>query len=236
MSLLVFQHHVDEDTALLGSVLAAYGHQLRTVALYDGEAVPADLDDIDGVISMGGPMNVEDAADHAWIEPEIQLLRQAHEAQLPMVGICLGCQLIATALGGQVEAMEAPEAGFADVTLSYPGTIEHLFGGVRWNTTQFHLHGQHVTKLPPEATPLAGSSACRTQAFAVGLRTFGFQYHFEWGRADIEKFVGDELVAKAGLSSQQITQQCDVHFDDYRHMGDRLCDNLAMLLFPVDKR
>ena len=206
---------------MLGAMLQNHGHKLRPVALYDGESVPADLDGVDGILSMGGPMNVADTADHAWIEPELACLKAAHDAGLPVMGICLGAQLIAAALGGKVEAMSEPEDGWHEVTLAFPGTVDTLHAGITWKSMQVHLHGQQVTELPPGGVPLASSALCRTQAFKVGFTTYAFQYHFEWARPQIAHFTRD------GHGE---------HYDAYRRRGDRLCEQIATYLFPVDKR
>ncbi|MAE63525.1 MAG: hypothetical protein CMJ18_04575 [Phycisphaeraceae bacterium] len=230
MRQVVLQHHPSENAAVLGRFLQAYGHRLHTVRLDEGQALP-DLDDVSGLLIMGGPMNVDETGAHPWLEDEQAFIRSAHEAALPMVGICLGAQLIAAALGGEVAAMETPEVGFESVRLGFPGTIDTLLAGVPWQTMQFHLHGQQVTGLPAGATPLAGSAACANQAFKVGMTTYAFQFHFEWDRDDIERFGRDELVTKAGASPESIVAQCADHYDRYRHLGDRLCENLASLLY-----
>lgn len=236
MSLLVFQHHPEEGAYALGAALQNLGHKLDHVALYDGDPVPPDLDGIDGIVSMGGPMNVADAAEHPWIDAELAYLAAAHEADVPIVGICLGAQLLATALGGKVAAMDQPEVGWQPITLAFPGTVDNLFAGIPWNTTQFHLHGQHVLETPPGAAPLAGSKLCRNQAFKVGMRSYGFQFHFEWTRPQIERFSRDWLVTRAGVVADDILAQTDQHYEGYRRVGERLCQQIAMLLFPIDKR
>jgi GMP synthase (glutamine-hydrolysing) len=236
MSLIVFEHHPLETAALLGSILLHYGHRLRVVQLHAGEAVPPDLDDVEGVISMGGPMNVDEAADHPWMDAELAYLRQAHETGVPIVGVCLGAQLIAKALGGTVEPMQAPEVGWHVLKLAFPGTIDPVFAGIPWQHIQFHLHGQHVAQLPPGATPLAGSQATRNQAFKVGLKTYGFQYHFEWDERILGIVSRDPLVEKAGLTADEIMQSTGEHYDGYRRLSNRLCHNIAGLLFPIDRR
>ncbi len=235
MAILVLEHDRHETSARLGQVLRDHGHRLRVVRLHEGDALPVDLDDVDGVVSMGGPMNVPDTAEHAWIEPEMQLLKAAHEAGLPMVGVCLGAQLIASALGGQVRAMPASEMGWHEVKLTFPGTLDPIYAGIPWRTVQFHSHGQEVAKLPEGATVLAGSELCKVQAFRVGLKVYGFQYHFEWTREEIEVMLATVL-AEAGVETGPIRAQMDEHYDMYRHMGDRLCETLTLLLFPIDKR
>jgi GMP synthase (glutamine-hydrolysing) len=235
MSLLVLQHAKSETPGTLGVALQNYGHRLRIVHLYAGDPLPSDLDDIDGVVSLGGPMNVEDTAKHAWIEPEMALLKAAHQASLPVIGICLGAQLIAAALGGKVAAMAAPEVGWHPLKLAFPGFTDPIYTGIKMSHIGFHLHGQEVTALPPGGAPMAGSKACKTQAFKVGLRTYAFQYHFEWNEADLREMVKDELVTKAGTTAEAILAQNAEHYPEYRRLSDRMATNLASFLFPIDK-
>src|SRR5262245_32861350 len=110
MSLLVLQHTADEDASRLGATLRDHGHRLRTILLTNGQApssLPADLDDVSGLVILGGPMNVDQAEQYPWMKREMELIRQAHAAGKPIVGICLGAQLIGAALGGEVAAMES---------------------------------------------------------------------------------------------------------------------------------
>lgn len=243
MGLVVFQHHRDETAGVLGTILQAHGHRLHTVELFnadaDGDSVPADfptdLDGVDGLVAMGGPMNVDEAGRYGWVQREMQLIASAHEASVPVVGICLGAQLAACALGGKVAPMQSPEVGFENVKLAFPGTTDPVLAGIPWNCLQFHLHGQEVTDLPPGATVLAGSAACKAQAFKVGFTTYAFQYHFEWDDAAIEHFSQDGLISRSQSSAPQIADQCRRHYHLYRHMGDRLCENITRLLFGADR-
>lgn len=238
MAILIFQHHRAEPTCRLGETLQDIGHRLRTVALYEGESLPSDLDDVDGVISMGGPMNVDQADAFPWIEGEMALIKQAHEAKLPVVGICLGAQLVAKALGGEVGPMEQAEVGFGPLRLAFPGTTDPIYAGIPWSTTTFHAHAQQVTDLPPGATPLAGSPACKNQAFKVGLTTYAFQYHFEWDRADLARVLSSMTgwLTEIGADVPAIKADIDKSYPMYRHLGDRLCRTLTDLVFPLDKR
>jgi len=231
MSVLVFEHCAAEDTAILGATLQAYGQPLRVIKPYTGQPIPANLEGVSGLITMGGPMNVDQTQQHPWIDQEIQLLRLAHERSMPMVGVCLGCQLIAVALGGQVDPMPQPQIGWHPVTLEFAGTMDPIMAGIGWQTTQLHLHSQQVTQLPPQAAPLARSSACKHQAFRVGMKTYAFQYHFEWDRQVIAKALSDPIVANAGSPSDQILQQADAHYEAYSRSRDRLCNTMAMSLF-----
>lgn len=231
MSIVVFQHEPHESPACLGKALTSNGHRLRIVKLFEGQSVPLDLDDVDGVVSMGGAANVDEGAKYPWLELEKAYIKKAHDAGKPVVGICLGAQLIAAALGGTVAAMQTPEVGWKQVKLAFPGQTDVVLQGTPWESMQFHLHGQEVATLPPDSTPLAGSRQCKHQAFRVGTTTYAFQYHFEWEAADIQAIMNDPLIAKAGESRDQMLNDQVIHYGSYRRLGDRLCNNLAMLLF-----
>ncbi|MEM6459327.1 MAG: type 1 glutamine amidotransferase [Planctomycetota bacterium] len=240
MAIVVFEHHPLETAGRLGETLNQHGHRLEVVQLYRGADVPPDLDSIDGVVSMGGPMNTDEADQHAWMQPELDYLKAAHDAELPVVGVCLGAQLIATALGGEVGHMDRPEIGFAPVKSSFFGTVDPVLLGVPWELPMFHAHGCEVTKAPPGGTPLPlqSSAGCKVQSFRVGLNTYGFQYHFEWTRRTIDAVLDDDptFYGSGEYDTDTIRESLDTHYDLYRHLGDRLCANLATLMFPLDKR
>ncbi|MEM1099831.1 MAG: type 1 glutamine amidotransferase [Planctomycetota bacterium] len=240
MPLIVLQHHPLETPGRLGDELQRLGHRLDVRELFDGDAVPSDLDDVQGVISLGGPQDTDEVQRHAWMQPEIDFLKMAHDAEVPMLGVCLGAQLIAIALGGEVGRMDKPEAGFAKVSSSFFGTVDPLLAGVPWHHHAFHLHGCEVTKAPPGGTPipLQGSAECKCQLFKVGLGTYGVQYHFEWTRSKLIDVLDEnaEWLAKHDVDVAAIKGQFDEHYDLHRHLGDRLCHNFAKLLFPIDKR
>ncbi len=240
MAIVVFEHHPLQSLGRLGTVLNEHGHRFKIIQLHAGDAVPPDLDDVDGVIALGGPMNVDEGEKYPWMQAELDYLRAAHEAPLPVLGICLGAQLLAVALGGKVEAMETPEIGFHPVTSTFFGTTDPVLIGVPWETRPFHAHGYQVTTPPPGGTPmpLQGSAACKCQAFRVGLNSYGFQYHFEWTRETIELLIANEpeFYGSGPHAADHILASLDEHYDFYRHMGDRLCNNINMLMFPIDKR
>jgi GMP synthase-like glutamine amidotransferase len=98
------------------------------------------------------------------------------------------------------------------------------------------MHGQEVTALPPGVMSFCNTKACRTQAFKIGYKTFAFQYHFEWTQADLVKRAKDPFVVASGGNPEQIIADIPKYYDDYRRVGDRLCENIATLLMPLDKR
>ena len=238
MAIVIFEHHAMETSARLGQTLRDHGHQLRVIRLYAGDTVPVDLDDVDGVISMGGPMNVDQADEHDWINREAAFIKAAHLAGLPIVGVCLGAQLIAHALGGKVEAMDTPEIGWHPVNQFRPGFPDTLLGGIPWKTDQFHTHGQQVSELPPGGVLIASSERCKHQAFRVGLTTYAFQYHFEWTRSDIDGILHQftDWIKESGCDVDVIRSDTETKYDLYRHLGDRLCESLASWVFCIEHR
>jgi GMP synthase-like glutamine amidotransferase len=134
----------------------------------------------------------------------------------------------------------AGEFGFGEVNITVPGQTETLMAGIQWTSRQWQAHGQEVKKLPEGAALLASSKACKVQAWKLGLRTYGFQYHFESDRADIDSFLADawsrQLMEKLGLSAGDVARQADEHYAMFERLGLRLCGNIATYLFPSVSR
>jgi len=125
MAIIVFQHDDRNAAGRLGLTLRDHGFKLDIRRLHRGDAVPPDFDEVEGVLSLGGKPNVDDPRDmHPWMDAELAFLREAHARALPVVGICLGHQLIAAALGGEVAKADKPEAGFVRVRLTPPAHIQ----------------------------------------------------------------------------------------------------------------
>jgi len=240
MAVLVLEHDPLDTSDRLGQTLRDHGHRLRTIRLHAGDSLPTDLDDVDGIVTLGGVMDVDQTDKHGWIEPELALIKQAHEDGLPVVGECLGAQLVATALGGEVTKEGEFEAGFGKVEQSFFGTIDPLFAGIPWKFPVFHSHGCHIAKPPPGGPPmaLASSPLCKVQAFKVGMKTYGFQFHFNLSVANFMPFVESARAwaEQNGCDVDALLASREEHFDLYRHLNDRLCRNIATLLFPIDKR
>ncbi len=239
--IIVFQHSEAGTPGRLGATLRDHGFKLDVLradlsADQGGAGVPKDLDDVAGVVVLGGPQSVNDA--HAWIDEECRFIREAHQAELPVVGICLGHQLIAKALGGEVTRMPKPECGFTRVHLTGPAQTEAMLGGIAWSSMQYQSHGDEVSTPPPGAVVLASNEACKVQAFRVGLRTLGFQYHFEADRPMISAICDRErtMLGEAGASPDEIAAQASEHYDRFATLANRLCVNLVTLAFACAHR
>lgn len=237
MAILVFQHSKLSDAGHLGNALRKHGQKVRTVKVHEGQALPADLDDVHGVVSLGGPQSANDA--HPWVAQEQALLREAHQAGIPVLGLCLGAQMLAKALGGEVARMTAPEIGWVQVKAASIGVEDVLHPGIGWSQTVFASHGEHVSKLPDGATLVMKGTACPVQAFRVGATSYGFQYHPEWTRdtilAEVDCWKDAELQA-AATDRARLRQSTAEHYPTAERNSTRLFEAVNLVLFPASRQ
>ncbi len=234
MAIIIIEHELLETTAMLGEYLSASGYEMRTIRLHQGDLLVTDADDIDGLVIMGGTMNVDEQDRFPFLTGEMELIRQLNGRGIPIVGICLGAQLIAAGLGGEVGPMNRPEIGWFDLTLARGGIVDPVFKGLPRVMIQMHTHGYHVIDLPEGGRHLASSAMCRNQAFRVGDTTYGFQFHFEWTRQDITAIVAfmTNWMHRHGYDDVRLLSDIDVYYEFYRRQGDYLSRNIVELLFP----
>ena len=177
---------------------ACGGLDVHTVKPLAGQPLP-DPGDVAGAVVMGGPMNVDETVRFPGLAAEREWLAEAARRQLPLLGVCLGAQLLARALGAEVRPGERKEIGFAPVDVSAPG--DPVLGGLAPRTEVLHWHGD-VFDLPDGAQRLASSELTENQAFRVG-NAWGVLFHAEGDLALVEAWLGvpemiDEAVAALG--------------------------------------
>jgi GMP synthase (glutamine-hydrolysing) len=177
MRLVVLQHIACEHPGVFSEVIAERGVEAEAVELDEGAPLP-DVREVDGVVAMGGPMGVGDEAEHPWLAPEKRWVREAVEAGRPFLGVCLGVQLLAAALGARVYAAERPEVGLLEVELTDAGREDPLFAGLDASFVSLQWHGD-TFDLPAGAVRLASSPLAANQAFRAGERAYGVQFHLE---------------------------------------------------------
>ncbi|OFW12444.1 MAG: hypothetical protein A3F70_13315 [Acidobacteria bacterium RIFCSPLOWO2_12_FULL_67_14] len=177
---IVIQHVPWEGPGLIGREARARGLSVEVRRMDLGDAVPG-IDEVAGLVVMGGPMGVRDASAFPHLAAEQQLLRTAVERQLPVLGVCLGAQLLAAALGARVDRGPAAEIGVGEVSLTADGCRDRVLGGFGATLPVIHWH-EDVCELPAGATHLAQSNLCAIQAFRMGPRAYACQFHIEVDR------------------------------------------------------
>lgn len=190
--LLVVQHAAHTGPSALTPVLDARDRRpWRLVDLGAGAPFP-DLDDTRGILVLGGPMGVADRDDHPWIDDELEVLREADRRSIPVFGICLGVQLLGTALGGAVARREVPEIGFLPLTRTEEARDDAVFAGWPDGAAAAFLHQDEVTDLPAGATPmLNGSDGVAAWRAPDGV-SYGVQFHPEVDGAQLGGWVDRE--------------------------------------------
>jgi GMP synthase (glutamine-hydrolysing) len=206
---LVLQHVAVEGPGRIAAALAAAGIEPRAVRIDQGAAVPRTVGDARGLVVMGGPMGVYEADRHPHLANELALIRDALARDVPVLGICLGSQLVAAALGAEVRPSGTQEIGFLPVTLADGASDDPLFAGVAPAFTALHWHGD-VFDLPPGAAHLASSAMTAHQAFRRG-RAWGLLFHLEADAAQVramaETFAAD--LARANVDAAKLVAAAD---------------------------
>lgn len=236
-TIIVLQDGQHLGPGRLGVTLRDHGFKLDYRRIdRDGEAaVPADMDNAQALLIMGSPGSP--LGDEPWIARTMDLIRTAHEAEMPVLGICMGHQLIARALGGEVEKLPRMALGFEPVELTVPGQTETMLAGVPWKVAMFQSHEHHVSKAPPGATVLAKSATTPVECFKAGIRTYGFQHHFEFDRPGITRHVSvlKKVRGDLPMTLDELETQLDEHYPMFSRAADRLCVNIAAFAVPFDR-
>jgi GMP synthase-like glutamine amidotransferase len=174
---VVIQHVAGEGPGLIGVLARQRGLQLDVRRMDLGEPLPA-AGTVAALVVLGGPMGVYEAVAHPHLLEEQRLLDDVVERGLPVLGICLGAQLLAAAFGARVYPGPAPEIGFGEVKLTSAGADDPLLGPAGPSFPAFHWHAD-TFDLPPDAVHLAATRAYAHQAFRIGSRAWGLQFHIE---------------------------------------------------------
>jgi GMP synthase (glutamine-hydrolysing) len=175
---LVFQHDPFEDLGFFSEVLEKQRTGYRVLRLFHGEMPAEDWERIGALIILGGPMSVNDEEEYPFLRWEKRIIRAAIDEAVPVVGICLGAQLIAATLGTMVYHGRVKEIGWSPISITPHGQVDSLLGYLPENATVFQWHGDGF-ELPSRAIRLASSVNYENQAFRVGKNIYALQFHLE---------------------------------------------------------
>ncbi|MCZ6614273.1 MAG: type 1 glutamine amidotransferase [Chloroflexi bacterium] len=193
-SVWVLQHSPIETLGTIEDTLQAEGLSSRYIRPFAGEPVPQAMDSAPALVVMGGPMGVYDQERHPFLRDEMRLIEDALRLDRPILGVCLGSQLIAVTLGSSVTRGKQKEIGWHLVHLTPEASRDRLFQSVASSFLSFHWHGD-IFDLPRGAVSLARSELTEHQAFCYGERVYGLLFHLEVTReimtGMVESFAGE---------------------------------------------
>ena len=228
MKIVVLQHAAFEGPGEIGLWATERSHSLAIRHLYRGDALP-ELDDFDLLLVMGGEMNIYQYRDWPWLKPESALIRSALEKGKRLVGICLGGQLIADALGTRVVQNAEVELGW--LPIAWTAEARAFFPVLSSNATVLHWHGD-TFGLPSGAIRLAASEGCPEQGFLIPGKCLGLQFHLEVDPGLTKQFVEGQAEWPKGrfvqTPDQILSQASKFHLDNRRFlhgMLDRFCES-----------
>jgi GMP synthase-like glutamine amidotransferase len=186
---LAIVHEADAGPGVFAQAIGEHGAELHEWRLPERQAPPGDPRDYDAVLTFGGAMHPDQVDSHPWLDEERALLAELIADDVPLLGVCLGAQLVAAAAGANVRLADEPEIGWYAVDTTAEAARDPLlepltprFDALEWHSYEFSL--------PPGATPLAASQRC-LQAFRVGRRAWGIQFHAEVTLTDFNTWLTD---------------------------------------------
>jgi len=208
---LVLQHIDCEDLGTIEQAMIHRGISYRYVRLFDGDPLPEDIKNYSGLIILGGPMNVYEEDVYPYLKGEDILIKEAIKRRIPVLGICLGGQLIAKATGAKVNKGTKKEIGWYDLLLTPGGKADKVFKNFPERLTVFQWHGD-TFDIPSDATHLAGSVLFPNQAFRIGDNIYGLQFHLEVTQKMISRWINeykDELSSLDYIDPEKIIKDTD---------------------------
>jgi GMP synthase (glutamine-hydrolysing) len=224
MKFIVLQHIESEGPGSLGTYLESIGAKIDVVRLYQGDALPADLGGFDAVVSMGGPMNVYEEDRYPFLRDETAFLNKVVDAGLPVLGICLGAQMIAKAQGALVTKSPKEEVGWGRIDLTDQGHEDTLFQGLPASLDVLQWHGD-MFHIPEGGALLASSEDCPHQAFRC-KNAFGLQFHVEVTAEILSDWFSDSPDLDSILARHSEIR------DELSQRADRIFANFVSLLKP----
>lgn len=223
--ILVFQHVAHELLGTLNPLLKDSGFRIRYVNFDRDPAARPSLDGYFGLVVLGGPMNVDQVDLYPFLAVEVELVAEALQRGMPVLGICLGAQLLARALGADVRPHHSKEIGWYQINPTPAGADDPVFAGMSDTEHIFQWHGD-TFDIPSGAVHLASSPDCENQAFRYGDTAYGFQFHLEVDRPMVERWLTvphnrQEITDLNGaIDPEQIRSDTLQHIDKLQRLSD----------------
>lgn len=239
--ILVFQHVAHEILGTLDPLLRNSGFRIRYVNFgRSNYKIPA-INKYDGLIILGGSMNVDQTDEYPYLVPELDTIKKALDLDIPILGICLGSQLLAKALGAEVGRNGLKEIGWYDVLKTGQGDLDPVLAGFKDVEKIFQWHGD-TFEIPRGAVRLAKSEQCENQAFRYGDKVYGFQFHLEVDKNMIHRWLvtpenKKELESLKGkIDPEYIRNETPVYIKRLTELSDNTFSRFVSLFGSKAKR
>jgi GMP synthase (glutamine-hydrolysing) len=222
---LAISHQRDAGPGVFEEAIEAAGHKLDLWQIAESDRPPADPFGYDAVITFGGAMHADQTGDHAWLPAETQLLARLLDRGVPLLGVCLGAQLLVVAAGGEARRASEPEIGWHRVELTDEGGADPLLAPLAPGFEAFQWHSYECVP-PPGAVILAESPVC-PQAFRIGDRAWGIQFHSEVSAADAadwtDDFAADPDAVRIGIRPERLHAETAPRIEAWNELGRAMC-------------
>lgn len=220
MRVLSIVHADDAGPGSFADVVRERGHE-HVEWRIDSEPPPDRP--FDAVLVFGGVMNTHEEEDHPWLVPENEVIRRTVEQGVPLLGVCLGGQLLAKALGAPVLPAREPEIGWHEVVRTDESAHDPVVGALPERFSAFQWHSYEFA-LPENAVPLAANPVC-LQAYRAGERAWGVQFHPEVTRKILQEWIDEARASGYELDFDALEQACDAGIARWRELGRTLCES-----------
>jgi GMP synthase-like glutamine amidotransferase len=222
MKVLAILHGSNVPPGVMGDEAEQRGHEIDTWSLAWGTPPPAPVDGYGAVMIFGGSMHADQDDRHPWLREESFFLQRLLDLHVPVLGVCLGAQLLAKAAHADVKAMPEPEVGWVDVELTDEAADDPVFAGLPDRFPAFQWHYYEFT--PPSGASVLARSECCTQAFRLGDSVWGVQFHPEISREILEDWFAAEPDEVPG-GPERFLAEYDRRSSEWESLGRTLCGN-----------
>ncbi len=224
MRVLAIVHGADDRPGVFAPVVRGRGDELDEWPVLERGAPGAAADDYDAVISLGGAMHADQEDKHPWMSGEKALLAELVTRGTPVLGVCLGAQLLADAVGSAIRPARQPEIGWCEVRVNADGASDPLLGPLAPGFLALEWHSYEFTAPPGPAAVALARSECCLQAFRVGRRAWGIQFHAEVTSTDLETWIDhDEYGDLSAAAAEELRARSREQIGRWNMLGRELC-------------